>query len=625
MCGIAGYINFDKSKPALQNVIKGMTDIISHRGPDGEGFYIKDNLALGHRRLSIIDLSTGDQPMFSPDKSIVIVFNGEIYNYIELREELKSLGHSFITTSDTEVIIHAYMQWGFDCQNKLNGCWGFAIWDDNKKQLFISRDRLGEKPMHYAIWKNSFVFGSEIKSLFSFGVPGDMDDSLLEIYFFLKFIPSPYTFFKQIKKLKPGHFLLINGSEVKERKYWDLPEIDEKNMLSDTKEINNNFEFLLKDSVNIRMRSDVPFGALLSGGLDSASVVALMSEISKFPVETFTIGYDDASFDETDLAKVAANKFNTNHHSYKVEAESFEDSLRKILFHYDEPFGDASAIPTGIVSRYARKFVKMVLTGDGGDEVLCGYPSFQGVKLSSYYKKAPSLLRKSLPGTLNIFSKAVRGNARYKINRYERLFRSANSDFITSMIERMPTNDMRSVKALFPQNSKIYSIEDYMNDFMKNCSYKDDFYKLMYISFKLFLPDDYLVKVDRMSMAYSLEARVPFIDHRLVEYMVGVDKNVKMKKFERKSVLRETVGKKLPASLLTAVKKGFSVPIVEWFKADTMQPNLEALYSEDIGLNKDVIKNFVKENTEGKKDNSNIIWMLMLLRETRRKNEYELA
>jgi len=616
MCGIAGYMYFDKEKNASIETAKKMTDVIAHRGPDGEGFFIDKNIALGHRRLSIIDLSTGDQPMFSDDGSIALIFNGEIYNYVELREELKSLGHKFKTTSDTEVIIHAYQQWGTNCQNKLNGCWGFALWDDKEKHLFISRDRLGEKPLHYSVWNNTFIFGSEIKSLFAFGVPDEKDLSLTELYLFLKFIPAPFTFFKNIKKLKPGHYLIVKDNNVRENKYWDLPEIDERNMAKNKTSVYEEFEYLLRNSIEIRMRSDVPFGALLSGGLDSASIVALMSQISKFPVETFTIGYEQSAFDEKDLAQDVADKYKTNHHVYNVVPESFDESLKKVLHHYDEPFGDSSAIPTGIVSQFARKYVKMVLTGDGGDEVLSGYPSFQGVKLSSYYKKAPSFVREAVPDALGLVSKSARGTMRYKINRYERLFRTANLDFVSSMIERMPTNEINSVKNLFDNRKDIYSIEDYTNDLLSQCSYKDDFYKLMFLNFKLFLPEDYLVKVDRMSMAHSLEARVPFIDHRLVEFSIGIDKSVKMERLERKSILRNTIGKKmLPASLLKASKKGFRVPLVEWFKEPDMQERLTKLYESDFGLNKNAIKKFITDNTNGLKDNSNIIWMLIVLQE----------
>ena len=393
MCGIAGFLNFESGKMPDKSVIKSMTDAISYRGPDGFGYYINETLALGHRRLSIIDLSTGNQPMFSDDGTIVLVFNGEIYNYIELREELIKLGYHFKTTSDTEVIITAYQHWGTDCQTKFNGMWSFALWDDNKKQLLLSRDRIGEKPMHYAVYENSIIFGSEIKSILAYGVPKTPNLELTEIYLSLSFIPAPYTFYKNIHKLKAGHYLIISGNTVHEKKYWDLPEIDEHKMLTDTQEIYQNFENLFTDSLKIRMRSDAPYGAFLSGGLDSSSIVALMSENSSYPVQTFTIGFKQKDFDERELAKLVADKFGTNHHEYLVEPSSFDEALLKIIHHYDEPFGDSSAIPTGHVSKFAASKVKMVLTGDGGDELLSGYTTYQGEKFSEQFQKLPKWFR----------------------------------------------------------------------------------------------------------------------------------------------------------------------------------------------------------------------------------------
>ena len=380
MCGITGIYHFNKERSVDKSQLKRMTDIIRHRGPDSDGFYLNGNIGLGHRRLSIIDLSTGDQPMFNNDKSISIIFNGEIYNYIELRQELIQKGHKFRTTSDTEVAIKSYEEWGFDCQNKFNGMWAFALWDERKKHLFLSRDRIGEKPLHYTIYNNSLIFGSEIKSLFAYGIPKRFETELIEIYLVLTYIPAPYTFYKDIKKLLPGHYLLIKNENVEEKKYWDLPEIDEDNMFTNKGKIYDKFDYLLKDSVKIRMRSDVPFGAFLSGGLDSSSIVALMSEISNFPVKTFTIGFDDTNFDESALAQEVAKKFNTEHFRGTVTPDKFEESLERIVFHYDEPFGDSSAIPTGYVSKFAADKVKMVLTGDGGDEVLSGYRGYIGLK-----------------------------------------------------------------------------------------------------------------------------------------------------------------------------------------------------------------------------------------------------
>lgn len=616
MCGIAGYLNFDRSKEASKEILKTMTDCIAHRGPDGEGFYIENNLALGHRRLSIIDLSTGDQPMFSDNGQSIIIFNGEIYNYIELREELGKLGHTFKTNSDTEVILKAYEHWGYECQNKFNGMWAFAIWDNVKKELFLSRDRIGEKPLHYGVHNNAFVFGSEIKSLFKFGLPAEIRQELLEIYLTLTNIPAPYTFYKNIFKLKPGHFLIVKDGNVEEKKYWDLPEIDEKRMLSDERSVYENFSYLLKDSVKIRMRSDVPFGAFLSGGLDSSSIVALMSEISAHPINTFTIGFDHKDFDESKLAQEVADKFKTQHFRGTVTPDDFEQILEKTVLHYDEPFGDSSAIPTGYVSQFAAKKVKMVLTGDGGDEVLSGYTSYQGIKLSNKINKFPGFITRSIPAINNVIAPIFKGSIRYKLNKASNIIHSASLDFPKRMAEKMAYTDFSNIKKLTQDIKGVIPVEDHLSDLMKECSYKDDFYKLMFLNFKHDLPNDYLVKVDRMSMAHSLETRVPFLDHRLIEYMVKVDKDLKMRGWERKTILRNTIGKKLPQSILNAPKKGFGIPLREWFKSDLFDEQLKKRLNKISEItNKQVISEIVEQNKTGAKDNGNFIWTLMMLNE----------
>lgn len=614
MCGISGFFHFDYDKLADKNLLKKMTDIIFHRGPDGEGFYINNNIALGHRRLSIIDLNTGGQPMFNNDKSVALVFNGEIYNYIELREELRTLGHHFKTNSDTEVILCAYEQWGIDCQNKFNGVWAFALWDDRKKQLFLSRDRIGEKPLHYAIYDNSIVFGSEMKSLFAYGIPKEPTLEMLEVYLVMTNIPEPHTFYKHIKKLESGHCIIVRDGRINDYQYWNLPEIDERNMLSDKKQIYEQFSSLLEDAVKIRMRSDVQFGAFLSGGLDSSSIVALMSQNSPYPINTFTIGFDYRSFDERDLAAEVARFFKTNHHSGSVSPDEFSSIINRIAFHYDEPFGDSSAIPVYYVSSYAAQHVKMVLTGDGGDEILSGYTSYQGIKLSNIIKRIPSPVRNWFPKINDNVSILFNGSIRYKMNKASSVVRTANLDFPERIAEKTAYADLASIKELTSQQRDILKVEDFLNDFMIKCKYKDDFYKLMYLNFKYNLPNDYLVKVDRMSMANSIEARIPFLDHRLIEFMVKVDKEVKMQGWERKSILRKTIGKQLPQSILSAPKKGFGIPLREWFKDKSFENTInENLNNLDNILNGSKIDKLVLENNSGHKDNGNFIWTLMML------------
>ena len=327
MCGICGIVHLDRERTVDRLRLEKMTDAIMHRGPDGSGYFLDDSVGLGHRRLSIIDLNTGDQPMYSVDRDIVLVFNGEIYNYVELTEELKKLGHRFRTNSDTEVIINAYKQWGVDCQTRFNGMWSFAIWDCNTKSLFLSRDRIGEKPLYFAIQDDTLLFASEIKSLLAYGIRAEPNLEFLELYLYLGFVPSPYTFYKGIRQLNPGTCLILKDKQITEPKYWDLPEINEKDLVTDKTVVQEQFKKLFMDSVRLRMRSDVPFGAFLSGGLDSTSIVSIMSDISNYPVETFTIGFNEKSYDERTLAKEVAEMYQTNHHETVVEPKSFEYSL----------------------------------------------------------------------------------------------------------------------------------------------------------------------------------------------------------------------------------------------------------------------------------------------------------
>jgi len=613
MCGITGIFHFDNTRSADSRLLKEMTDVISYRGPDGEGYFTQKNIGLGHRRLSIIDITTGGQPMYNDDKSIAVVLNGEIYNYVELKTELVNKGHTFKTASDTEVLIKAYEEWGVDCQNKFNGMWAFALWDNKKQQLLLSCDRLGEKPLNYAVWDNTLLFGSEMKSLFKYGVPKEPQLEFLDIYVVFKFIPAPHSFYKHIKKLTPGHYIIANADGYKDYKYWDIPDIDEGNMNTNVAEVYQQFEALLEESVKIRMRCDVPFGAFLSGGLDSSSIVALMSDCSRFPVNTFTIGYDEKEFDETYLAGLVAKKFKTSHHVEKVGPDTFGDALSRVIHHYDEPFGDSSAIPTGYVSKFAAQKVKMVLTGDGGDEALSGYPSYQGIKLAQRYQKLPMAVQQTLPKALNLSAKLMRGGSRYKLNRYSNLASSSSKDFNYRLIEKRAKPDRAVLGALINPDIKTWKAEEYINDMMKACPYKDEFYKQMYVDLKFNLPNDYLVKVDRMSMAYSLETRLPFLDHKLIQFMVGVNKNVKMKGMERKSILKNTIGKKLPPELLTASKKGFRVPVREWFRSEELQAQFNSDIDSTAIFDKKIVKGLLEENAEAKSDNGNLLWSLLVL------------
>lgn len=615
MCGIAGYLHFNKTRKAEQPVLKGMTDCMSYRGPDGDGFYVEGNLALGHRRLSIIDLSSGDQPMYSSDRNKILVFNGEIYNYIELKEELSALGHRFETTSDTEVLIKAYEQWGYDCQNKFNGMWAFALWDETKQELFLSRDRIGEKPLHYAVFEESFVFASEIKSILSFGVPKVIRKELIEIYLALTNIPAPDTFYKDIYKLMPGHYLVVKDGTVSEKSYWQFPQCAEKDMITDKKLVYETFEALLTEAVRIRMRSDVPFGAFLSGGLDSSGIVSIMAGYATQPVKTFTIGFDDKAFDESALAAEVAAKFKTEHHRGTVLPGDFSEAIDKVALHYDEPFGDSSAIPTDFVSRYAAQKVKMVLTGDGGDEALSGYNAYKGIKIASQINRyLPGIINGVIISSVQLSSRVFKGALRYKLNKIRNVLKTAQLPFHVRMAEKLACTSLVDIKQLTAHIPGVIHVEDYLESVLRQCRFQDDFYKLMYVHYMHNLPNDYLVKVDRMSMANSIETRVPFLDHRLVEFMATVHKDVKMQGWELKSVLRKSIGKNLPASVLNAPKRGFGIPLREWFKDKGFGSVLdENLREVNKMLDPAVIAKIVAENNTGKKDNGNFIWTLLQL------------
>jgi asparagine synthase (glutamine-hydrolysing) len=601
-----------------------MTESLHHRGPDGDGYYIQGNIGLGHRRLAIIDLTTGDQPLFNDDKSIAIVLNGEIYNYIEIKSELQSMGHKFHTSSDTEVIIRAYEQWGFDCQSRFNGMWAFALWDESRKQLFISRDRLGEKPLYYGVFEGSLLFGSEIKAILASGCRAEANIEVTQLYLSLGYVPAPYSYYKNIMKLKAGNFLVVKDGTIKEKQYWDIPVLHEREMLTDKKVVHDRFEELFYDSVRLRMRSDVPFGAFLSGGLDSASVVAAMSSISTKPIETFTIGFENKEFDERKLANLVARSFHSKHSEFVVEPASFDESLEKVLYHYDEPFGDSSAIPTGYVSSVAARHVKMVLTGDGGDEVLSGYNSYQVEKFAQQYQSLPSVLQDFLPNMLSPIKKVFSGGLRYKLNRLERVLSYARHPYKSRLIYKSSWAEPAAIQRMTAGMGTQINLSDFIDDFNQKYPAIDPFYKLSLFHHKVLLPDDFLVKVDRMSMASSLEARVPFLDHRLVEFMLQVSKKVKMHGYTRKSVLRNTVGKKLPKAIMDGSKKGFTVPLREWFKDKAFDSKLESIFSTDYGLEKSTVKAIIDNHRTGKQDMSYFIWMLFVLQGWNLKNDLRI-
>lgn len=614
MCGIAGFLHLDAGRNADELVLRRMTEAVARRGPDGEGAYIERNLALGHRRLSIIDVAGGSQPMTSGDGSLVIVFNGEIYNYVELREDLRRLGHQFRSSSDTEVLLEGYAEWGLGLHERLNGMWAFALWDRKNRRLVLSRDRLGEKPLYYAVHDNTLVFGSELKSLLAYGMPREPDLGLSEIFLTLGYIPAPYSFIKGTRKLEAGQCLIADGNRITYRKYWDLPTIDEHYLESNQATAHGKFDELFSDSVRLRMRSDVAFGAFLSGGLDSASIVTVMTDHSRHPLETFAVGFCEKEYDESDLARAVAERVGSHHHEQTIEPTSLDEGIRQVLDACDEPYGDAAALPTGLIAKYARQQVKMVLTGDGGDEVLSGYLGYQSEKLAALWHRVPAAFQHAADGALALITGLGTINVSLRARQYRRVLQTSLQPFEDRLYAKAaygPPNIVRQLVA--PLGRDVIPAREYLSDFMRQCPYRDGFYRLMYYHLKLTLPDQMLAKVDRMTMRHSLEARVPFLDHRLVEYMIGVSKSVKMLGWERKSVLRATIGRRLPPALLKARKKGFVVPLRLWFGNEQFIERFKKLSRNEVGgLDMGAARQAILDNAHGKADYGNFIWMMMV-------------
>lgn len=570
MCGIAGLFRSVGLLPTDETIVAAMTESLVHRGPDGGGVVTIGCVALGHRRLSIIDLATGDQPFVSADRQLAIVYNGELYNYVEIREELRTLGRIFRTESDTEVILQAYEEWGTDCLARFNGMWAFALWDSRNRSLFCARDRLGEKPFFYSEHGGALLFGSEIKALFAAGQPRELDEEMLDAILCFTYLPAPYTAYRGIRKLPAGCFLVADSRGVRVQRYWQMPSYRAEDLRRDGPRIRAEFEELFFDSVRLRMRSDVPVGAFLSGGLDSASVVAAMSAVTEQRVRTCTIGFGNGKDDERKLARLVAQRFDTEHCEEVVGSEHAEGLLRALAWHFDEPFGDTSALPTYVVSRIARRMVTVVLTGDGGDEVLGGYPIHQSEKFASLWQGLWLPVRWPVGVAVRAALSSAAGLGVAPARRARRVFKSAELGFESRLESKQIGFAAAERAALLGGNRRVRPAREFIDEALLPARAHDGLGLLNYWLHTVALPERYLCKVDRCSMAHSLEARVPFLDPRLVELMAEVSPAIKMPGLTRKAVLRDTIGRRLPPALLKAGKRGFDPPFSEWLGQDSV-------------------------------------------------------
>lgn len=611
MCGICGKIHFNLDNPVLKEEISRMTGLIHHRGPDDSGCYLKNNVGLGFRRLSIIDLDTGHQPLTNEDGTLWIVFNGEIYNHLALRKMLIGKGHTFKTKSDTEAIVHLYEEYGNDCVKLLQGMFAFAIWDERNKTLFCARDRFGIKPFFYFLDKDQFVFGSEIKSILSVsGISSEISLPMLDQYLAYGYSSEEGTIYQDIKKLKPAHILEIQiGGSTKITRYWDIHY--EPDYGKSENEWCHLLESKLSDVVKSHLMSDVPLGAFLSGGIDSSSVVALMAKHSSSPVKTFSIGFKEAEFNELQYAREIAKKYNTEHHEQIVEPESV-DLLPMLVDAYDEPFADTSAIPTYLVSKFAREHVTVVLSGDGGDELFGGYNKYQKMNNLRNFNILPNAVGKYFWGGLHsMIPNSVKGKgATYYMSKPKNSVPAYQA--VWQLIER---------KKLFRKESwemvKDSPAESRRAACFTDTESHDFLFNMQKMDMQRFMVDDILTKVDRASMQNSLEVRVPLLDHKFAELTATIPSDLKLKGNNKKYIFKEAMRVYLPESIISHKKQGFGVPLKSWFKEDLKDyVNDRLIHTKGPlydYLNHEYVSKIVKEHNNGMRDFNSKIWSLLFL------------
>jgi asparagine synthase (glutamine-hydrolysing) len=616
MCGIAGFSLFNHQEGG-QASLTSMHEAIHHRGPDASGTYLDEHIGLCHRRLSILDLSeAGNQPMFSADGNLVIVFNGEIYNFLELRAELEAEGVQFKSHTDTEVILALYAREGTQCLGKLNGMFAFALWDKTKQELFIARDRLGKKPLYYFSHNGRFAFGSEIKAILALeNIPREIRLDAVYDFFAYQYVPDPKSIFKHIHKLPPAHYLLLNKDGFSISEYWDL---SFKNTSRDSEETHKaQLKGLLEKVTKQRMVSDVPLGAFLSGGVDSSGVVAMMAQASETPVKTCTIGFDNKDFNEADFAREIAEKYKTEHHEYTVH-QNVADRLEHIVSFFDEPFADPSLVPTFFVSELARKAVTVALAGDGGDEMFAGYEKYSVDDIENKLRnKFPEAVRKSIFPSLGKFAGKIPGTVGKKA---KSLLTSLSHDpamgfYITNS---MMTDDMWQslVKTEVTEQLGDYHPSQYTLEMYNKADGPDHLSKILYTDIKTYMTGDILVKVDRMSMANSLEVRAPILDYQVAEFAATLPSSQKYRDGEKKYLLKEVFKPFIPDSLLYRKKMGFSTPLDEWFRGELKTLSESQIIGSQRGL-KDIFESGVinklwEEHQTRKGDHGIVLWSMLM-------------
>ena len=592
-----------------------MCQTIVHRGPDDEGIYAQGSVGLGMRRLSIIDLSGGHQPIHNEDKSVWIVYNGEIYNFPELRRELEQHGHKFYTNTDTEIIVHLYEELGADCVKKLRGMFAIALYDERRQSLLLARDRLGKKPLHYAVHQGRLLFGSEIKTILA--VAPDLaevnPEGLLQ-YFYFGYIPDPHTAFRRIHKLPPGHLMEYSGGRTSIREYWDLPEYGTHPAMSE-EDCLQELERRLEEAVRIRLISDVPLGALLSGGVDSSIVVALMARVTSQPVKTFSIGFEAEKFNEAEYARLVAERFGTDHHELILDP-NLEETLTFLSGMLEEPFGDSSMLPTYYVSRMARQHVTVALSGDGGDELFAGYDRYLVAMERRKFDRIPNWLGKVYRDQVHhrvpagMYGKNLAWNA--SLTARDRYLDDVSYMPVLHRERSLFSKDFLRAAEILPN-----PLEQWQH-YYDHAPAKDELSRLLYLDTKTYLTADILAKVDRMSMATSLEVRVPMLDQQFVEWVAALPVDWKFRTGTRKFILKklaERLG--IPPALLHRRKQGFQLPLVDWMR-DSMKDRYLRVLLEERTLQRgyfrpEAVRALIDEHTRGRRNRSGILWRMLVL------------
>lgn len=617
MCGIVGIVHSDRTD-IDQALLGRMCAAISHRGPDDDGFYVNGHVGLGMRRLSIIDVKGGQQPIHNQDHTAWIVFNGEIYNYRELREKLEKLGHTFYTNSDTEAIVHAYDQYGAECPKHLRGMFAFAIWDERTEELFLARDRVGKKPILYAQVNGQFIFGSEFRALLLHpAISRDVNHEAIHQYLSFMCVPAPLTAYRTIKKLEPGHSLLLRKGEIRIEQYWQ-PDFSKKLDITE-QDAGERAIGILRDAVKVRLMSEVPLGAFLSGGIDSSAVVALMAQESSEPVKTFSIGFEEQDFSELKHARRVADHVGADHHEFIVRPDALE-VLPLLVEHYGEPYADSSAIPTYYVARETRKHVTVALNGDGGDESFAGYERYAAMRLAERYYRVPAVLRDSLVRqAVGLLPSSE--TKRSRVRDIKRFLEAASLPKVERYLRWVSVFDADAKQNLytegFRRETEGSSVSDMLRPWFAGANGKGIVDAALLSDIKTYLPNDLLVKVDIATMAVSLEARSPFLDHHVIEFAASLPENLKLRGLTTKYLLKQMLKKILPQENLNRRKMGFGVPIGHWFRGQ-LQPFLRETILSEKALKREffkaeVVKQMVELHTRGERDYSHQLWTLLML------------